>query len=83
MENMTLIQKLNYKVEEILRDYEDLKSQNGFLVAESESLRQEIGVLKAQNESKDMLIKKFEEDLAMKDLEIEEIYNKIENFLKR
>ena len=68
------VNKLSQKVNDLLVRFEELKSQN-------EVLRQEVVTLKAQNEAKDAQIAKLDEELMMKDLEIEEVIGKIETML--
>jgi cell division protein ZapB len=68
---MTVIDQLNEKIDAMVSRYDTMKSEN-------DSIRNEVVSAKAQSEAKDTLINKLEEELAMKDLEIEEIVKKIE-----
>jgi len=68
---MTVIDQLNEKIDAMVSRYDTMKSENN-------SIRNEVVSAKAQSEAKDTLINKLEEELAMKDLEIEEIVKKIE-----
>lgn len=74
MENQTTIEKLNDKVTQILQSYNTIKNEN-------ESMRNELMNLKAQSEIQNQEIEKLNDDIAMKDLEIEEIVSKIESIL--
>jgi len=51
------------------------------LEEENNNLRNELVAVKAQNEAKDAQIAKLDEELMMKDLEIEEVIGKIETML--
>jgi len=74
MENLSNIEKLNTKVTEILQQYHSLKSEN-------EMLRSELSVVKAEQEIKNQEIENLVEQNIQKDIEIEEIANKIESIL--
>ncbi|MDF1879502.1 hypothetical protein JHD46_07610 [Sulfurimonas sp. SAG-AH-194-C20] len=74
MDNQTTLEKLDEKVSQILKGYNNLKSEN-------EMIRNELITLKAEREIKDQEIEKLSEQNNMKDLEIEEIVNKIESIL--
>ncbi len=71
---MQTIEQLNEKIDTIVARYEAMKS-------EVEGLRNEVAAAKAQSEAKDAVIKKLEEENALKDIEIEEIVKKIESAL--
>jgi len=74
MENQTTLEKLDEKVSYILSKYHELKNEN-------ETIRNELITLEAQREIQDQEIDKLTEQNIMKDLEIEEIVNKIESIL--
>jgi chromosome segregation ATPase len=74
MQNQTTLEKLDEKVSEVLKQYHVLKSEN-------ETIRTELITLKAQREIQDQEIDKLRDENTMKDLEIEEIVNKIESIL--
>jgi len=73
-ENMTLTQKLGSKIEGILSQINESKS-------EIEKLRTELTTAKAASEAKDARIEKLEEEMSMKDMELEDIIKKIESIL--
>ena len=74
MENQTTIEILSNKVSQILQKHNAMQNEN-------EMLRNELVTLKAQSEAKGQEIEKLTEQNVMKDLEIEEIVNKIESIL--
>ncbi len=74
MENVTMIEKLTQKIDELLKSYNELKLQN-------EELKKELLTCQAASQKKDEEIKKLQDELAVRDLEIEEVVRKIENFL--
>ena len=74
MENLSAIEQLSKKIDEVVTQLKTLKEENG-------RLRNELVAAKAQNEAKDAQIAKLNEELAMKDLEIEEVIGKIEAIL--
>jgi len=74
MENKTTIEVLADKVSQVLEKHNSLQSEN-------DTLRNELVALKGQAEVKDQEIEKLTEQNVMKDLEIEEIVNKIESIL--
>lgn len=74
MDSGSTLDKLNDKVSQILQKYHSLKGEN-------EMLRTELITLKAEREIKTQEIDKLVDANAMKDLEIEEIVNKIESIL--
>jgi SMC interacting uncharacterized protein involved in chromosome segregation len=69
-----MIEKLNEKVAALLDKYNALKSE---LI----QAKNELSALREGESEKDQLIKQLQEENAMKDLEIEEIVNKIESIL--
>lgn len=74
MDNQTSLEKLNEKVSQILQHYHTLKGEN-------ELLRTELVSIKAEKELQSEEIERLTQENAQKDLEIEEIVNKIENIL--
>ena len=74
MENVTMIEKLTHKIDELLKSHNELKLQN-------EELKKELLTCQAASQKKDEEIKKLQDELAVRDLEIEEVVRKIENFL--
>ncbi len=70
------VSRLVEKVNDLLRRFEEMKSQN-------ESLRQEVMTLKAQNEAKDIQISKLQEELTAKNIESDDILGRIEEVLRR
>lgn len=74
MDNQTALDKLSEKITSILQQYHALKGEN-------EMMRNEIVTLKADCELKNQEIEKLHEENAKKDIEIEEIVNKIESIL--
>jgi len=74
MNNQTTLNKLNEKVSQILQEFHAIKGEN-------EIMRNEIVTLKADCELKSQEIEKVIEENSKKDIEIEEIVNKIESIL--
>ena len=74
MQDKTNLDKLSERVSQILQEYNSLKSEN-------ETLRNGQITSKAQSELQYTEIEKLREENRMKDLEIEEIVNKIESIL--
>ena len=74
MENISVIEQLSKKIDEILARIRMLEEENG-------RLRNELVAVKAQNEAKDAQIDRLNDELAMKDLEIVEVIGKIEAIL--
>ncbi len=74
MDNIPVIDQLSKKIDEILARLKRLEEENS-------QLRNEIVTLKAQNEAKESQVAKLSDELAMKDLEIEEVIGKIEAML--
>lgn len=67
---------LSQKIDELLRNYKELKDEN-------ERLKNEVATLKASNEAKDIHIKRLEERVSVSDVESEDILSKIEEVLSR
>jgi hypothetical protein len=74
MQEMTILQRLEQQVSEMIKNYKNQKD-------EVEMLQDEIMSLKAQNELKTQEIEKLSDENAKKDLEIETIVTKIESLL--
>jgi len=74
MENISVIEQLSKKIDGVLARIRTLEEENG-------RLRNELVAVKAQNEAKDAQIDRLNDELAMKDLEIEEVIGKIEAIL--
>jgi len=70
----TLTQKLGSKIDGILSSLKETKE-------ESDKLRTELTTIKAASEAKDARIEKLEEEMSMKDMELEDIIKKIESIL--
>jgi len=70
----SVVELLSKKIDEVLARIKAVEEENS-------NLRNEIVALKAQNEAKDAQIAKLDEELVMKDLEIEEVIGKIETML--
>jgi len=68
--------KLSEKINDLLIQFKEIKSQN-------ESLRQQVMTLSAENEAKAVQIKKLEADLTSKDIEADDILGKIEEVLRK
>ncbi len=74
MEKIPVIEQLAKKIDEVVARLKRLEEENS-------RLRNELVAVKAQSEAKDAQIAKLTEELAMKDLEIEEVIGKIEAML--
>jgi len=70
------VSKLVEKVNDLLKRFEEIKSQN-------DALRQEIMTQKAQNEAKDSQIFKLQEELTNKNIESDDILGRIEEVLRK
>jgi len=70
------VSKLVERVNDLLKRFEEIRSQN-------DALRQEIITLKAQNEAKDSQIFKLQEELTNKNIESDDILGRIEEVLRR
>ncbi len=70
------VSKLVEKIDDLLGRFENLKLQN-------DTLRQEVMTLKAQNEAKDIQITKLQDELRDKNVESDDILEKIEEVLRR
>ena len=74
MENLTVLEKLDKKIDELLKKVYNLKEEN-------EALRQELAQEKSQCQIKNQEIQRLEELNMKKDREIEEIVTKIESLI--
>ncbi len=74
MEEQSILDRLGEKVSLILQQYHELQGEN-------ELLSNEVVVLREQNEAYASQVEQLEDDIAVKELEIEEIVNKIESIL--
>jgi len=72
----SVIELLSKKIDEVLAHISVIKEEN-------EKLQNEIVALKAQIEEKNTQIVKLDEELMMKDLEVEEVIGKIETMLSK
>ncbi len=75
-EDMSKTKILSQKIDELLKNYKELKDEN-------EKLKNEVATLKASNEAKDIHIKRLEERVSISDVESEDILSKIEEVLNR
>lgn len=87
-QNVSITEKLGNKIGSLLERYDEvqgektrLEEENHGLREELERVRNELTASKASGEAKDNEIRKLEEDLQLKELEIEEILGKIEQVL--
>ena len=69
-----MLDKLNVKIAEMLRQFRVYKEEN-------EQLRNELMTLKAERQIKDQEIARLVEENSNKDIEIEEIVSQIESML--
>ena len=74
MEHMDLMEKLSDKIEELLAKYQELSQEN-------DTLRRELLTCKAASEEKDKEIERLRDELAMKNMEVDEIIKRIESFM--
>ena len=75
MKHIDLIEKLAKKIDDLIHDYSSLKEEN-------EKLRTELVTCKAASEEKDKEIERLREELAMKNMEVDEIIKKIESLVQ-
>ncbi len=76
MENSEVFERLNLKIEELLKKFQYLKEEN-------DNLRKEVVTQKALSEAKENEIEKLQGKLAKRDREIEEIILKIEKMMEQ
>ncbi len=74
MEHLDLMEKLNEKIEAMVARYQELAQEN-------ETLRRDLVTCKAASEEKDKEIERLRDELAMKNMEIDEIIKKIESLV--
>lgn len=74
MEEIKNIEKLNQKVSQIIQQYHLSKSEN-------DMLRQEIAALKAKQQLLEVELQRLSDLNTQKDIEIEQIANKIESII--
>ncbi len=74
MEHLDLMEKLNEKIEAMVVRYQELAQEN-------EALRRDLVTCKAASEEKDKEIEHLRDELAMKNMEIDEIIKKIESLV--
>jgi len=71
---MDILAKLNEKIDSLLKNYEELKKEN-------ENLKLEIENYKNSLEEKESALLECQENMALKELELEEVLSKIEQIL--
>ncbi len=71
---MDLLSKLNARIDDLLKNYEDLQKEN-------ENLKLELQNTKELLANKDAEILECKEQMALKELELEEVVSKIEAIL--
>ena len=71
---MELLTKLNEKIDNLLKNYEELQKENEILKLEIENLKENLA-------EKDSKLLECEENMALKELELEEVVSKIEAIL--
>ena len=71
-----IVERLGKKIDTLLIKFNELKEENL-------TLQNELSALRGQQEAKERQVRKLEEDLAMKDLEVEDILSKIEQVISR
>ena len=75
-DGLSILERLNKKLEDLIVRYEEL-------VAENANLKNDIVSLERANEEKEKEILRLNEEMELKDLELEEILGKIESLLNR
>ena len=71
---MDLLTKLNEKIDNLLKNFQDLQKENEILKLEIENLKENLA-------QKDSELSECKENMALKELELEEVLNKIEAIL--
>ncbi len=71
---MDILAKLNEKIENLIKKYESLQKEN-------EELKQELFNIKQSLEEKDSKLLECQEQMSLKELELEEVLSKIEAIL--
>ena len=74
MEHLDLMEKLSQKIDTLLQKYETLRKEH-------EEIKRELITCKAASEEKDKEIERLRDELAMKNLEVDEIIKKIESIV--
>jgi len=74
MQESTTLEKLSQKVNQMLRNYDELCIENI-------QLKEQVELLASENITKDASVTQMQDELIEKDREIEEIVNKIESIL--
>ncbi|WP_456380924.1 hypothetical protein [Hydrogenimonas sp.] len=74
MENISVIEQLSRKIDELIARMRTLEEENA-------RLRNELVSAQARSEAQSAEIEKLNDELALKDLEIEEVIGKIEAML--
>jgi len=74
MQESTTLEKLSQKVNQMLRNYDELRMENAQLKESAEQLELDCN-------AKDAMVTQMQDELTEKDREIEEIVNKIESIL--
>ncbi|NPA12060.1 MAG: hypothetical protein GXO62_07445 [Epsilonproteobacteria bacterium] len=71
---MDLLAKLNEKIETLLKNYEELQSENA-------RLNNELNLIRETLEEKEVELLECKENMALKELELEEVLAKIESII--
>ena len=71
---MSILTKLNEKIDSLLKAYEEIKSEN-------EALKSELENIKAALAQKEASLLECEEGMALKEIELEEVLVKLRLFL--
>ncbi len=74
MQHLDLMEKLSQKIDVLLQKYEALQKEN-------ETIKRELITCKAASEEKDKEIERLRDELAMKNMEVDEIIKKIESIV--
>ena len=74
MQESTTLEKLSQKVNQMLRNYDELRKQNS-------ELKEKIERLELDHSAKEAAVIQMQDELTEKDREIEEIVTKIESML--
>jgi len=80
--NKTAMENLDTKISLILERYTWIKKENNSIKEESSKLKSELTELRATLESKEKEVLLLKENEELKDLELEEMAEKIENAVK-
>ncbi len=74
MQDQTTLEKLSQKVNQMLRNYDELRMENS-------ELKEKIERLELDHSAKEAAVTQMQDELTEKDREIEEIVTKIESML--